>query len=137
MALPRNTTIQVATCAAEIPPTVARQIGNMWLRRYNNPNPAVEAIRGFKAGRNQGVLVWVLDDTGKVLGWALKALEEGKRRHFVMLFVRKENRRQGLGDAMLDTCRTWLPTEIPWYYPHSQEATSFFDHRTAKLTKLA
>lgn len=130
--LPGNAVIQVATEPSELPPHIARQIGNMYLRRYK-PNPAVEAIRGFKDGTWVGVLVWALAEDGTVLGWALKALPEGKKRHQVMLFVRKDSRRQGVGDQMLDTCRTWLPTEVPHYYPHDPTAEAFFEHRVKKL----
>jgi GNAT superfamily N-acetyltransferase len=137
MPIPENCVIQVAQDVSELPAHVAKQIGNMWLRRYVEPfpNPSVAAIRDFKMGDRTGVLVWVLRDDGRVLAWALKSVKIDRRRHEVMLFVRKEERRKGMGDAMLDVCRTWLPTDVPHYYPHDATAEAFFDYRERKLSQ--
>lgn len=132
MLLPGNSVIQVAVQPSELPPHVAKQIGNMYLRRYK-PSPAVEALRGFKSGAWVGVLVWALTPDGNVLAWALKAVPEGKTRYEVMAFVRKDWRRQGLGDALLDTCRRWVPGALLNYYPHSEESKAFYRYREEKL----
>lgn len=134
MPLPRNAVIQVAYNGTELPPDVARQIGNLYVRRYK-PSPAVEAQRGFKSGVWKGVLAWILDDTGKVLGWALKALPEGKTGYEVMVFIRKEYRRQGLGDALLDACRKHTPDVPVVYYPHDPTAKAFYQYREEKLAR--
>lgn len=134
MPLPSNAVIQVAQQPSELPATVARQIGNMYLRRYK-PSPAVEAQRGFKAGSWKGVLVWALGEDGRVLAWALRAIPEGKTRYEVMVFVGKDWRRQGIGDLLLDTCRKWGPEGPVNYYPHSPESKGFYNYREKKLIK--
>ncbi len=123
--------VQVALKPEELPSHIALQLGQMYLKRYR-PNPAIAAIREFKAGTRQGALCWAINDAGKVLGWALRAKRDGSSYTDVMLFVNRKFRRMGIGDKMLDTAKRFHPgCNIAWY-PHDQDAQAFFKHRTAK-----
>lgn len=134
MGLPVNATIQFALTPQELPGFVAKQIGCMYLKRYAPEYPGLKAQRGFKSGQWKGCLTWILTDTGKVLGWAIKAVPEGEKSAQVMVFVAPKSRRQGLGDLMLDCCARNGPRVPIIYYPHSPEAKAFYQFREKKLT---
>lgn len=131
MPLPANTVIQCALTPDELPGFVAKQLGYLYLKRYN-PSPALLAIKRFKQGACKGCLVWALTDEGKVLGWALRAITEGRTAADVMVFVRPEFRRLGIADALLDCCVHFGPKVAVAYYPHDETAKAFYKFREKK-----
>jgi hypothetical protein len=87
----------------------------------------------LKNSPNSKVVYCLLDN--QVVGWGLLSKESGK--YSIMLYVRKNHRRLGIGSHIFKKLSLGLPIKQISYWPHDKKSREFFKKNTSPKNKMA